>query len=411
MAKAVRIRMYRTGFGDCFLLSFGPRKSARHVLVDFGAHMHGEIGTMAAIMDNIERETGKKLLLLVSTHFHRDHISGFGQFADRFAEFAIGEVWMPWTDNPDDPDAAALQKKQLALYELLDNHLRIAVKATENDPRYAAALLALSNLKGNEPAKSALRRGFGTGATVRYFQAGGAVAKVGDFAGLSADILSPPKDKAALSRMNPPADQRFLTGPGDMTRAIRPFPNLEIRVGDPDYATLMGESQPLVADQDLDFLHNAAETPADRLALVLDSVRNNTSLVIVFRFQGKTLLFPGDAQWGNWQSWIGTDRARQLLSEVDFFKVAHHGSENATPVDVVHGLRDSGIAAMVPTQIKPFPTIPRMPLLNELGSHCAGHVAVRSDWVQVTDAPVGPIPIPKFPKGYRVGKLWIDYTF
>jgi hypothetical protein len=411
MAKALRIRMYRTGFGDCFLLSFGSAASARHVLVDFGAHMHGEIGTMSAIMDNIELETSKKLLLVVSTHFHRDHISGFGQFADRFGKFAIGEVWMPWTDDPDDPDAAALQKKQLALYELLDNHLRIALKATEKDPRYAAALFALSNLKGNEPAKSAVRRGFGTGATVRYFQAGAAVAKVANLAGLSAEILSPPKDKAALGRMNPPSDQRFLTRPGDMTTAVHPFPNLEIRVGDGDFATLKAEGQPLVARQDLDFLHDAAEAPADRLALVLDSVRNNTSLVIVFRFQGRTLLFPGDAQWGNWQSWIGTDTARQLLSELDFFKVAHHGSENATPVDVVHGLRATGVAAMVPTQIKPFPTIPRMPLLKELEGHCVGHVAVRSDWVEVTDAPVGPKPVPKFPKGYRVGKLWIDYTF
>jgi len=411
MARAVRIRMYRTGFGDCFLLSFGPATSARHVLVDFGAHMHGEIGTMGAIMDNIELETGKKLLLVVSTHFHRDHISGFGEFGDRFAKFTIGEVWMPWTDNPDDPEAAALQKKQLALYDLLDKHLRIALNATEKDPRYAAALFALSNLKGNEPAKSALRRGFGTGASVRYFQAGGVVAKVGNLAGLSADILSPPKDKAALGRMNPPADQRFLTGPGDMTSSVRPFPNLEIREGDSDYAALLEESQPFVGPEDLDKLHDAAEAPADRLALVLDSVRNNTSLVIVFRFQGRTMLFPGDAQWGNWQSWIGTDSARQLLSELDFFKVAHHGSENATPVDVVHGLRAAGLAAMVPTQIEPFPTIPRMPLLKELEGHCAGNVAVRSDWVGVTDAPAGPMPIPKFPKGYRVGKLWIDYTF
>ena len=53
-------------------------------------------------------------------------------------------------------------------------------------------------------------------------------------------------------------------------------------------------------------------------------------------------------------------RARQLLGELDFFKVAHHGSENATPVDVVNALKKSGLAAMVPTQVKPFPTIPRI---------------------------------------------------
>ena len=165
MAANIRIRMYRTGFGDCFLLSFGAVTSARHVLIDFGAHAQGEIGTMDPIMDNLESATGRKLDLLIATHAHRDHISGFGKFADRFAQFDIREVWLPWTDNPKDPAAAALERKHLALYDRLDKHLR--AMASANDPLHAAALDALSNLKGNERATSELGRAFGTGAKVR----------------------------------------------------------------------------------------------------------------------------------------------------------------------------------------------------------------------------------------------------
>lgn len=99
MASKIRVRMYRTGFGDCFLVSFGSATSGRHILIDFGAHAHGEIGTMDAVMHNLELATGKKLKVIVATHAHRDHISGFGKFAERFREFRIGEVWMPWTDN------------------------------------------------------------------------------------------------------------------------------------------------------------------------------------------------------------------------------------------------------------------------------------------------------------------------
>lgn len=409
MATPIQVRMYRPGFGDCFLVSFGPTASARHVLIDFGAHMHGEIGTMDRIMDNLETTTNKKLELLVASHAHRDHISGFGKFADRFADFKIGEVWLPWTDDPDDEDVAALQKKHLALYERLDKHLRLALKATEADPKYAAALHALSNLRGNGKAKSELARGFGTGAKVRYLKAGASIAKVGGATGLSAEILGPPKEKEFFSRMDPPADQRFLATPGDKSRAIRPFPELEIRKGEPDYRAIVKDKQPLVLPDDLPDLHDLAEVPADRLALALDNARNNTSLVILFRYRGKTLLFPGDAQWGNWQSWIGTDAARQLLSEVDFLKVAHHGSDNATPVDVVRGLRGSGLAAMVSTQVLPYPTIPRVPLIKELEKHCAGHLAVRSDWIEVEDAPK--LKSPKLPKGYKAGELWIDYKF
>lgn len=407
MATSIRVRMYRSGFGDCFLLSVGANSSARHVLIDFGAHMHGEIGTMNSIMDNIETTTKKKLDLIVATHAHRDHISGFGKFAERFAQFEIGEVWLPWTDNPKDKDAAALQNKHLALYDVLDQHLRTALAATEENPQYAAALHALSNLKGNEKAKSELARAFGTGAKVRYLGAGTAIEKVGTATGLSAEILGPPKEKEFFSRMDPPADQRFLAAPGDFTSVIRPFPDLEIREGDPDYQAIVNEQQPLVPPAEMPKLHSLAEAPADRLALALDNVRNNTSLVILFRYHGKTLLFPGDAQWGNWQSWIGTDYARQLLREVDFLKVAHHGSENATPVEVVRTLKEAGLAVMVPTQVSPFPTIPRMPLLEELEKHCVGHLAVRSDWIDIPNAPTEPGP--KLPKGFAKGGVWIDY--
>jgi beta-lactamase superfamily II metal-dependent hydrolase len=409
MASRLRIRMYRTGFGDCFLVSFGIGASSRHVLIDFGAHIRGEIGTMDRIIKSIEETTESKLSLLVATHAHRDHISGFGQFADRFAAFELGEVWMPWTDDPNDGLAATWKKKQLALYDSLDKHLRHGLGATEANLQYAAALDALSNLLGNGPATAALARGFGTDAKVRYLTGGTSIAKVSDIPGLSAEILGPSRDKAFMSRMNPPADQRFLTAPDLTTGAVRPFPRLEIRVGDADYNAIIKDGQPTVTAAELQSLHNSAELQAGRLALQLDNVRNNTSLVILFHFQGKSLLFPGDAQWGSWQSWIGTDNARRLLSELDFLKVAHHGSDNATPVDLVHALRDAGLAVMVPTQIQPFPTIPRMPLLRELETHCEGHIAVRSDWIKVPNAPNEAAP-KKLPKGFKTGELWLDYV-
>ena len=48
-------------------------------------------------------------------------------------------------------------------------------------------------------------------------------------------------------------------------------------------------------------------SPAGRLALQLDSHTNNTSLALAFELipSGRVLLFPGDAQVGNWMSWSG----------------------------------------------------------------------------------------------------------
>jgi len=397
--------MYRPGFGDCFLLSFGS--PARHMLIDFGAHMHGEIGTMEAIMDDIESETDKRLAVVVASHAHRDHISGFGKFVERFSTFTIGEVWLPWTDDPQDPDAKKLRTKQLALYDRLDKHLSASPPAAD-DLRGAAAVNALSNLRGNETATAALARAFGTG-KARYLHAGADVHDAGKIAGLSAQVLGPSKDKTFLGRMDPPADQRYLAAPGEPANAVHPFLSLEIPSIAAEFSAEEAAAQPQVPANELVRLHELAESPAGALALALDNARNNTSLVLLLRYGGKSLLFPGDAQWGNWQSWIGTDDATQLIGELDFLKVAHHGSENATPVSVVQALRAQGLAVMVSTQNKPFPTIPRKPLLTALEKHSLDHVAVRSDWITVAGA-AGSTPPASLPKGFASGPVWIDYS-
>src|SRR5882724_1245820 len=312
---AFRVRMYRTGFGDCFLVTFDPGGTAKHVLIDFGAHMHGDIGTMDLIMDDIESTCGKQLELIVATHAHRDHISGFGKFADRFATFKIGQVWLSWTDNPKDAEAAGLQNKHLALYSQLEKHLLLQQASGLTSMEMSAAISALANLRGNETATSELARGFGTGAEVLYWRAGSSISKVGETTGLSAEILGPPKDISFFARMDPPANQRYLTAAAQADNEVHPFLGQEVKPGSPEFIGL--QAQPQVPPLDLPALQAAAESPASRLALVLDNIRNNTSLVILFRYRGKSLLFPGDAQWGNWQSWIGTDDARNLLSELD----------------------------------------------------------------------------------------------
>jgi hypothetical protein len=84
---------------------------------------------------------------------------------------------------------------------------------------------------------------------------------------------------------------------------------------------------------------------AARLAMQLDKATNNTSLVLAFELvaTGQVLLFVGDAQIGNWQSWDNLTwdipanpvdqqkvATRDLLQRTVFYKVGHHGSINAT---------------------------------------------------------------------------------
>jgi hypothetical protein len=62
---------------------------------------------------------------------------------------------------------------------------------------------------------------------------------------------------------------------------------------------------------------------------------NNTSVILLFEVGAKKLLFPGDAQLENWMYSLKEAKEapaiRKLLSQVDVYKVGHHGSLNATP--------------------------------------------------------------------------------
>ena len=71
--------------------------------------------------------------------------------------------------------------------------------------------------------------------------------------------------------------------------------------------------------------------PEQLLGLVrsMDDALNNTSVILLFEAGGKKLLFPGDAQWENWE--LALKKNAALLKDVDVYKVGHHGSLNATP--------------------------------------------------------------------------------
>jgi beta-lactamase superfamily II metal-dependent hydrolase len=57
---------------------------------------------------------------------------------------------------------------------------------------------------------------------------------------------------------------------------------------------------------------------------VWPSAMNNTSLVLLFEVGNTCLLFPGDAQWENWQYALGQKKYLKLLKRVNFYKVGHH---------------------------------------------------------------------------------------
>src|SRR5450631_2995543 len=81
----LRVRMYRQGLGDCFLLTFDLGGDEKHVLIDCGTlgSKYTDV-KLPDVIDDIDKTTGGHLHLVVATHQHQDHLSGFAKVADQF---------------------------------------------------------------------------------------------------------------------------------------------------------------------------------------------------------------------------------------------------------------------------------------------------------------------------------------
>ena len=135
----VHVRMYCQGLGDCFLLRFETAAEEFYdVLIDCGIYKASPDAKaiMNEIVDDIIETTSTPkqkhghLDLLVVTHEHWDHISGFSQALDKFKAMAIDKVWQAWTEDETDPVAADLLRK----YKKVKAKLIGALRAAEKQP-------------------------------------------------------------------------------------------------------------------------------------------------------------------------------------------------------------------------------------------------------------------------------------
>jgi hypothetical protein len=306
----------------------------------------------------------------------------------------VKEVWLPWTENPSDEEAARLKARQMAMIDNLREHF-----AAQGRTANAAVLAALENLSGNRAALDLLQSGF-RDAEVKYLDAGTDMKDPAGIEGLKVKVLGPPRDEEFLAKMDPPTGQRYLRAAGGKTEVVgarKPFQ-------DPCRAKPEGIG-PRLSDADKKVLQQLAVSN-EEFAFALDQAINNTSVVALFQYRGQNLLFPGDAQYGNWKFWLEKAGSERLLSQVHFYKVSHHGSINATPKEALEKMTTGRFAAMLSTQSKPWPSIPGPKLLEAL-ERKAGQRLIRSDSLAVSGAPS--IAISRLPRGFQKGEFWYDY--
>jgi glyoxylase-like metal-dependent hydrolase (beta-lactamase superfamily II) len=434
---SVRVRMYRQGLGDCFLLTFRHgSEPERHLLIDCGLFQNtaNENQIMNKVAESIEQTVGGRLDAVAVTHEHWDHISGFSQAKTVFDRITFGEVWLGWPDDEKHPQHKALRERFAAQLQGLKaavkkmesgelQSLKNTVNALVNEFFAPDALGATGN--GRSAAwKYVLDKG---GETVKFCRPG-QVLTIGGLAGVRVYVLGPPENFNLFSRVEPGQGESYRQSPGfalansffaaaagsDVFDAEPYLPFDENYRIDEEKARAADCSYSGFFSKHYGFNDNARNkwrridedwlTAAGELALHLDNFTNNTCLALAIELveSEKILLFPGDAQFGNWISWqdvewkiptsdggTRTIKITDILERTVFYKVGHHGSHNATLKK--HGLEmmnNPELVAAISTSrafaAKKKPPsdgwkMPEKPLLERLEEKACGRVILADE--------------------------------
>ncbi len=400
MAVSVNIKMYRVGeLGDCFLLCFtnGPEKT--HVLIDCGSYWNNNDSKerMKKIAADIKTQVaGHKLDVIVGTHQHNDHLSGFIHAESIFKSIKPEQVWLSWLDDPN-PDNVLARKigedynNYLTSLRHINKELQKSFFAGDDKLlNRVTGLLGFFGISKNERAgaktdklpadlparaRKALQK-MGK-KDPKYLSPG----EVFNLPGISDGavkvyVLGPPKEEEHLYKKDPKKDETFdhklsanlanaekmlvamkkLTGTAKVKKDDEPFPFDEPYRKSANFKPVEDAYKKDEWRQiELDWINQA-----EQLALWLDGFTNNSSLVLAFEIvkTKKVLLFAADAQAGNWRSWKEIKWKKMpadfnwltLIKNTVLYKTGHHGSHNSTLAEALNNMTHKELVVMIPVE-------------------------------------------------------------
>src|SRR5262249_44397572 len=153
----------------------------------------------------IKEATGGTIHLLVATHEHWDHLSGFLQARSVFQEIEVKNLWFAWTEDPTN----ALANRLRAERQKTVAALRMALERSSNPTALDHVTLLLEffgeplGVAGANNTGAALEFLRSRCPAPRYCRPGEAPISLPGVAGVRIYVLGPPENEAKIKQSDP----------------------------------------------------------------------------------------------------------------------------------------------------------------------------------------------------------------
>ncbi|MFZ2097123.1 MAG: hypothetical protein WAV05_10840 [Anaerolineales bacterium] len=384
MADKLLVRGYKVGVGDCIYVRIPNGADGFHMLIDCGTI--GSITLLEKAVRHIKENLlpdstipgNKRLDLLVATHRHKDHIKGFDP--KFFTNIQIKNIWLSAVMNPEHQQSA----QTLALHEMATKKMRSLDALNLSLSPQLQQLMSMFSLD-NDDAIRALRE---------QIPDENHISPEYVHAGMESNDLNLQLDDATIKVLAPENDiDGFYLGK-EFDESLKGFQNGTAFFDNHSISDGIDHPENISLS---DFLRLKSRMLSNEFAFAEtdSSLQNNCSVVLLISWRGRRLLFTGDAEWerayedgkhnGSWNV-MWKMRHDDLDGKLDFIKIGHHGSQNATPwidggnqklevnqifnaiLPLSDGLSQCIAQAIISTErTNVYETIPSPDLLVELG--------------------------------------------
>lgn len=362
--KPLRVRAYNIEFGDATLVSIPENDNNgneiyRHILIDVGNRGTEDDNRLfdEVIADILSELNDRPLDLYIMTHEHLDHVQGI-PYADKYHYGTKDDTqlledldtkfsWFPISSKQgyyQDP-SRSLAKERFSQMNQTLKEIESFTKTLKaiNVPltTHLETLLSI-NIGWTKDCVDHLQKFREPRFVHRCFD----TSDCPTFTDTKIEIWAPEEDIGVY---------------------LSDFSPKPMKLGNPE--------KPLVPPHGVDAgifydLVGTRERLYENL-LAANSSINNTSIVFCIEWKGNRLLFTGDAEESSWK----TMDEQNVLKEVDFLKVSHHGSHNGTPdADILEKILPSGNPdgrhALLSTAIGPYDSIPDADTLASIEERC-----------------------------------------